>query len=577
MRTLKPVIPAKISRNQTLLAGTLFCLTLLLACNVQQPSWLTPTEPSLSTPSRPNILLVVADDLGKFDIGAFGSEIRTPAIDELAKAGVSFNSFYTSATCSPTRAMLLSGTDSHVAGLGNMVEHMAPNQRDKQGYEGYLSHRVVSVATLLRDAGYRTYMSGKWHLGMQDEQLPYRRGFDESFALLQGGSSYFNDMMGIVARAPSAHYRRNGETVTELPEDFYASEYYADFIINQIGSTSSDKPFFAYLAFSAPHWPLQVKDEHLNLYRGRYDQGYDALFKERINAAKTLGIIPEATVAAPRPPQIHPWPELTPELQKNQSRVMEIYAAVVERMDFHLGRVLDHLKKTGQLNNTLVVFMSDNGSDGSDRSKIPGNAKWLAEEWDLGFANMGRRGSYVFPGAGWARSSVGPARMYKEFLSEGGIRSPAIMMLPRTTKKGVLAKELVTVKDIAPTILDYAGVDHPGHEYRGITIEPMSGVSLLPFLRGKAESPHHPDEIMGWELFGQRAIRQGSWKLLRLSSELKWLVVPERADQWSLYNITEDPGEVHDLSSREPEKLAEMIALWEQYAEQHNVILPKWK
>lgn len=465
-----------------------------------------------------------------------------------------------------------------MAGLGNMTEHMAPNQRGKEGYEGYLSHNVVSVATLLGDASYRTYMAGKWHLGMQDEQLPYRRGFDESFVLLQGGASYFNDMMGIIPKVPSALYRRNGETVIELPKDFYASEYYADFIIDQIGKDSADgKPFFAYLAFSAPHWPLQVKDEHLDLYHGRYDQGYDALFNDRISAAKKLGVIPEAAVPSPRAPHVRPWSELTKEQQKTQSRVMEIYAAVVERMDFHLGRVLDYLEKTGELDNTLVVFMSDNGAEGSDRSRIPGNDKWLAEAWNLSYENMGRQGSYVFPGAAWARTSAGPFRMYKEFLSEGGIRSPAIIVHPGMHKKGVLSKEFVTVMDITPTILDYAGVSHPGDRYRGQSIKPILGVSLLPFLVGEAQSPHAQDYIMGWELFGQRAIRKGDWKLLWLSSQLKWLVSPERADQWGLYNIAEDPGEVNDLSSREPEKLAEMIALWEQYAEQHGVVLPVWQ
>lgn len=537
--------------------------------------------------SRPNILLVVADDMGTYDIGAFGSEIRTPNIDSLASAGVRFTEFHTSATCSPTRAMLLSGADSHAAGMGNMIEHISPNQLGQPGYEGYLSDRVVSVATLLQDAGYRTYMAGKWHLGKQPEQLPASRGFDESFVLLEGGASYFNDMMGLNAIVKEANYRRNLEVVTELPDDFYASEDYADFIIEQIEagsnpSTESDQPFFAYLAFSAPHWPLQVRDQHVDLYKGQYDQGYDVLLQQRLTRAAALGVLAEDVVAAERPAHVLPWNELDPEQQKTQAKTMEIYAAVVERMDFHLGRVMRYLENSGQMDNTLVIFMSDNGADGSDRSKLPGNDVWLPEAWDLSYENMGKIGSYVYPGAAWARTSVGPSSMYKEFLAQGGIKAPLIISYPKAQNKstqndGAQNNEFVSVKDITPTILDITDTAQPGTSYKGREVTPIEGISLLPALQGESQAVSDMDRSVGWELFGQKAIRKGDWKLLWLSSKPGWLVQPANADYWRLYNLAQDPGETQNLALQEPEKLAEMRQLWDEYSEQQDVILPVWQ
>ena len=535
-----------------------------------------PSEDEEIGSSRPNVLLVVADDLGMFDIGAFGSEIRTPSIDGLANQGLMFTGFHTSATCSPTRAMLLSGTDAHAAGLGNMAEHTAPNQREQRGYEGHLSDRVVTVAKLLQDDGYDTFMAGKWHLGRSEDLLPVNRGFDESFALLEGGASYFSDMMGILGVARVANYRRNTEVVTKLPDDFYASEYYADFIIDQLDqSRSSDSPFFAYLAFSAPHWPLQVKDEHIDLYRGAYDQGYEYLLERRLAAALEKDIFPQTTVPANWPSHVVPWDELTPEQQKTQSRVMEVYAAVVERMDFHLGRVLSYLEQQGELENTLIVFMSDNGPDGSDRSKLPGNDVWLPEAWDLSYENMGKIGSYVYPGAAWARTSAGPMSMYKEFLSEGGITAPLIISHPKAADGTRPISEFTSVKDITPTILDFVGIEHPGTEYQGREISPIEGRSLASYLDGEA-IPGSDGYVMGWELFGQRAIRKGDWKLLWLSSKPKWLVQPENADQWRLYNLAVDPGETNNLVAAEPEKYSEMMALWKEYVKEQSVILPDW-
>jgi len=573
------IITSKAGQNFKLVTSLLFGVVLASCAeteqqvdnqNIEQEQVVAPAP----APSLPNILLVVADDLGMLDIGAFGSEIRTPSIDRLAQQGVKLTNFYTSATCSPTRAMLLSGTDNHAAGIGNMIEHVAPNQRGQEGYEGHLSTNVVSVAKLLQDAGYQTYMAGKWHLGKTEELLPNSRGFDESISLGEGGASYFNDMMGLTGFVPSANYHRNGEKVTELPEDFYASEYYADFIIENIENGSDDQPFFAYLAFTAPHWPLQVRDEHLDLYKGRYDEGYEALQAERVAKAKEIGLIPTDAPLAAAPSHVAPWSELSDEDKMVQSRTMELYSATVERMDYHLGRVIDYLEQSGELDNTLIVFMSDNGADGSDRSKLPGNDKWLPEAWDLSFENMGKVGSYVYPGAAWAWASGGNYRMYKEFLSEGGIHVPAIISYPSVLNKGSELNTLISVQDIAPTLLELAGVEHPGDTYQGKPVKPMTGISFMPIVIGENDLDNS-ERTIGWELFGQKVIRKGDWKLLWLSSKPSWLAQPTGADQWGLYNLAEDPAEANNLIEQEPEKFAELLALWEEYSEEQGVIIPE--
>ena len=565
-----------LKRNHINCAAILFLSLLLASCLASEsPNNQTTAELAKTASDRPNILLIVADDLGMLDIGAFGSEIRTPNIDQLAQQGVKLTNFYASATCSPTRSMLLSGADAHAAGMGNMIEHVSPNQKGKPGYEGHLSTDVVSVAKLLQDSGYQTYMAGKWHLGIKDELLPYRRGFDESFILGQGGASYFNDMMGLNAIVKEAIYRHNGETITELPDDFYASEYYADFIIDNLEKSSDDKPFFAYLAFTAPHWPLQVRDEYVDLYKGRYDAGYEVLQAERVGKAKTVGIVPADAPLAAAPSHVVPWDELDEQQKKIESRTMEVYSATVERMDYHLGRVIDYLKQKGELDNTLIVFMSDNGADGSDRSKLPGNDKWLPEAWDLSYENMGKKGSYVFPGPAWAWASGGNHRMYKEFLSEGGIHTPAIIAYPSMQNKGTENSQLISVKDIAPTMLEFAGVQHPGTTYQGKTVKPITGLSLMPIINGE-KAVTTDERTLGYELFGQKVIRKGDWKLLWLSSKPRWLVKPDGADQWGLYNLAQDPAEANNLIEQEPEKFAELLALWEQYSEAQDVVLPVW-
>jgi arylsulfatase len=304
---------------------------------------------------RPNILLIVVDDMGYSDISPFGGEINTPNLSSLAKDGMIFTDFHTGPSCSPTRSMLISGTDNHLAGLGSMGEAIAPNQVGKPGYEGYLNDRVVSFANLLQDAGYFTAMSGKWHLGEEPEHDPFNRGFQKAFTMLQGGASHFDDEWMMYANYTPT-YREDGVRV-HVPKGFYSTEFYTDKIIEYIDGREKEKPFFAYLSFTAVHDPLHLPDDFLDKYKGQYDAGYDVLRTERLDKMEQLGIIPSGVQPFPRLPMIPEWDNLPDEQKKVEARQMELYAAMVENVDFHIGRVIQHLKQSGDYQNTLIIFI----------------------------------------------------------------------------------------------------------------------------------------------------------------------------------------------------------------------------
>jgi arylsulfatase len=517
-------------------------------------------------PSRPNILIIVADDLGYTDLGAFGSEIATPNLDALAAGGLRLTNFHTAPTCAPTRAMLLSGTDNHLAGLGSQEGLITDNQHGQPGYEMYLTDRVVTVATLLADAGYRTYMSGKWHLGTAPESWPAERGFGHSFALLQGGGSHF-DQTPISPNNKTATYVENGKPV-QLPANFYSSDAYAQRLIDFLAADTKDpRPFFAYLAFTAPHWPLQAPDETIARYAGHYDEGYDILQERRLAKAKKVGVVAPDTVAGVRPPGLQKWSDLDPQQQRAETRRMEVYAAMIDRMDMNIGRVMAFLDRTGQRANTLIIFMSDNGAEGNRMETYPSFIPWLAKHYDNRLENIGRRGSFASLGPGWAYAATSPFRLYKGYLSEGGTRASALVNYASLHTKSGINHAYATVMDIAPTLLDLAGVTRPGDRYGNRKVHPIQGVSMLPMLRGQIDTIHAEDEAIGWELFGRRALHRGRWKVL-------WLQPPYGNGDWQLYDMISDPGETKDLSSIYPEIRRSLIEAWNQYADNSGVILP---
>ena len=452
---------------------------------------------------RPNILLIMVDDVGYTDIGSFGGEIETPNIDHLAERGTRFGNFHTSVSCSPTRSMMMTGTDNHIAGLGNMSELITDRQRGQPGYEGHLNSRVVTLAEVLRDSGYHTYMAGKWHLGDEPEHLPAARGFERSFSMLQGGASHWNDMAGLQATIqPVAKYSMDGKELRELPKDSYSSRSYADFLIDAIRENrGDDKPFLAYFAPTAAHDPIHVPEPWLSKYRGRYDEGYGVLKTRRIAGAKRMGLIPKSAPDPGLHPRTRPWGSLSPDEKALESRTMEAYAGLIENMDYHIGRIIDFLKDTGEYDNTIIIFTSDNGPNPWYAHEYPGNkgSEWL-KRFDNSLENIGRPGSFVGIGLGWASASAGPLDYFKLTTGEGGIRTPLIVSGPGVSGPRNI-DSFAYVTDIMPTILDLAEAEHP-ETYRGREVERMRGKSLEGVLTGSREGPRRKDSLIGGEMIG---------------------------------------------------------------------------
>ncbi len=522
--------------------------------------------PSNAEKKRPNFLIVVADDLGWSDVGAFGGEIRTPNIDGLAARGVQMTNFYVAPTCSPTRAMLMTGVDNHAAGLGTMAEARAPDQTNRN-YAGQLHDGVVTMAEALKGQGYQTMMAGKWHLAVDRSQYPNNRGFDKSFALLAGGGSHFADRTTLY---PVEHghlrYVEDGALVGELPDDFYSSISYVDKLLDYLDDWDTDEPFLAYLAFTAPHDPLHVPDEWLDRYDGAYDLGPAAIRQQRAERIRAKGLFPEnaALWQMPNFPEslpLHaaPWETRSEEQRETDTRSMEIYASMVELMDQQLGRVLTYLEDAGELENTYVVFFSDNGASAGAPLMYPGNNKeWLNANWDVSIENAGKPGSFPVMGREWANVSNTPWRLHKGSVAEGGIRSPLVVAGPSLSPAQIDA--LAHVTDITPTLYDLSGVDPAADVLFDSKLAPQ-GMSLLPALRGEEPQVRRS---FATELFSGRAVREGDWKISYLPKS--------GGDEWQLFDMSVDPGETNDLASGHPEVVSRLVAAYEDYAAMNSVL-----
>ncbi|MCJ2183551.1 arylsulfatase [Novosphingobium sp. 1949] len=549
-----------------LLAATLLAGPAAARAPVPDPALAAAGPSTPSRQPRPNFLVIVADDLGWSDLGAFGGEIATPHLDALALAGVRLTGFHTAPTCSPTRAMLLSGTDNHRAGLGNMAELTAPNQKGHPGYEGYLSPSVASLAERLAAGGYRTLMAGKWHLGLAPDQDPHARGFQHSFALLQGASNHFG-LDQATSPDKGSVYTRDGTVLDHLEPGFYSSDAFAADLVAELDASRADapqKPFFAYLTFTAPHWPMQAPAEEIARQKGRYDAGFDALRQARLARQQALGLLAPGTAAHSVRAPLGGWDALTAADQREAARSMEIYAAMVARMDQDVGQVIDALRRSGELENTVIVFLADNGAEALD-SKTTG-ARMLAkytQSADNRFDNLGSGTSYVTYGPGWAQAATAPSWLVKGYASEGGTRTAAFVSGPGLAHPGSIARAYVGVADIAPTLLDYAGIAAQGTRFAGRRVLPITGTSARAWLEGRAPAVHSPQEAIGTELFASRSIRQGDWK------------ITDNGDgRWRLFDIASDPGETRDLSLEQPERRAALEAQWAAYARENGVILP---
>ncbi|KAH7064204.1 alkaline-phosphatase-like protein [Paraphoma chrysanthemicola] len=539
---------------------------------------------SMPQEKRPNFLIIVADDLGYSDISPMGGEINTPNLQKLADTGIRLTNFHTASACSPTRSMLLSGTDNHIAGLGQLVEHMAvrDNYKGKPGYEGYLNFRVAALSEILQDAGYRTIMSGKWHLGLTKETSPHARGFDDSFVFLSGCGNHYNwepqlgdPKHGFLTPMKAGNFWMRDDKFLDrtnpkdVPNDFYSTTSFTDELISYLDSREDkEQPFLAYLPFLAPHWPLQASREVMNKYKGRYDDGPETLRAERLQRLVDLGIVKPNVEAAPMPRE--DWLKMSAEERAVSARKMEVYAAMVDSIDENIGRVIKHLESTDELDNTFILFMSDNGAEGAMLEALPlmgsvGNVNKIIDTYyDNSLENIGASNSFVWYGSEWASASMAPSRGFKTWITEGGIRCPCVIRYPplhaasEALRNGSITDSFCTVMDILPTILDIARVESPGTRFRGREVVPIRGATWVPHLTGRQSGFHDEEEITGWELFGLRAIRKGQWKAL-------WMTAPRGKEQWELYDLGDDPGETHDLAEQEAAKLKELVEHWETY------------
>jgi arylsulfatase len=522
-----------------------------------------PAVQAAARSGRPNILLIVADDLGYADLGAYGGDIDTPNIDALAKAGRLFTQFHTSPLCSPTRAMLLSGNNNHVAGVANQQAKGLAGVA-VEGYEASLSGRVAPFPRLLRQAGYDTYTVGKWHLGVEAQESPHAAGFSRAWNLLQGAASHFGD---IGFENEKSLYRAD-EQLVFYPEGRYATELYTDKLIEFIDADREDgKPFFAFAAYTSPHWPLQVPEEYLDLYAGRYDEGYDALRERRFASLERAGIIPAGSELPPRNDAITPWHELSADQKRIESRKMELYAAMVDNLDDHVGRLVAYLRRHGLYDNTFVVFMADNGASGEDFYEgipWPGYRDYIRAHYDNSYDKMGTAASFVAYGPQWAEAGSAPFRRYKGYTLEGGIVAPMIIAGAGVAGRSVIDAGYVTVMDLAPTFLEVAGAKYPDDG----SVRPMLGESLTALLHGEADAVHAEDYVTVLSHRGRALVRKGRWKMVVVEG-------PFDEAKFEFYDMVADPGEVHDLRTTRPEVFEDMLEIWRRKRRELGIILPQ--
>lgn len=524
------------------------------------------------TPPRPDIVVIMADDMGFSDIGSYGGEIDTPHLDRLAADGLRFSHFYNTARCCPTRASLLTGLYAHQAGVGHMM-----GDDGLPGYRGDLATNAVTIAEALGEAGYGTYMSGKWHVTRHvghwsgNEELtsthnwPRQRGFDRFYGTIHGAASFYDPITLTEGNAP---------VEMEPPRDAEAPVYYytdaisqraSQFVRDHARGKRSDDPLFLYVAYTAPHWPLHALPEDIARYEGRYAAGWDAIRAERQRRLVELGLIDDDWLLAERDSRVPAWDDVPDEERPWFERAMEVYAAQIDRMDRGIGKVVAALEETGRLDNTLILFLADNGGCAevlSDRWSGLHIPKQALDGSPVAVGNdttvlPGPESSYQSYGPHWAHVSNTPFRLYKHWVHEGGIASPLIVHWPdRIEQGGSIASETAHVVDLMATALDAAGAPHPGSRAGRDSI-PVEGTSLLPALNAEPLER----EAVFWEHEGNRAVRSGKWKL-----------VSRHPGSWELYDLVADRTEAHDLAAKAPERVADLSALWEDWAARTAVV-----
>lgn len=506
-------------------------------------------------PEKPNIVLILADDMGYSDIGCYGGEINTPNLDQLALEGIRFSQFYNAARCCPTRASLLTGLYPHETGFGFMDGNLGV-----PGYEGYLNDKCMTIAEVLKTANYETMMTGKWHLGDEPSHQPIQRGFDRFYGTLMGAGSYFDPASLMVDNTP----------VEANSPGYYYTDAISDTAVSFIQTHTERKtenPFFLYVSYTAPHWPLHAPEEAIEKYKGVYSKGWDSIRSERYERMVEMGLIKPDWKLSPGDSSIVAWDD--EEHKKWRERSMEVYAAQVEIMDQGIGRIVSVLEKSGELENTLILFLSDNGGCAVELK----NTDWLAKSGALpaqapdGSPMRPNSNPAIMPGAAdtyaayglpWANVSNTPFRRYKSETHEGGTATPFIAYWPSAIKKkNIIVDRPAHIVDVMSTCIEAAGINYPEF-YREEKLNPLQGISLLPIFKGN-EQPSH--EILFWEHVGRKAVMQGKWKLVSLN----------RVD-WELYDLEKDRTELNDLSEKYPEKVRELEKMYLEWAEQYGVL-----
>jgi len=545
--------------------NALGAITVLVACTPETPIVTPGASGSVAAETdAPNILFIVVDDLGFSDLGAFGSEIPTPNIDRLAYEGVRLTNLHAAANCQSSRVMFMASTS-----IANGLERYPRDAAVPPGIRGtHLSLDWATIPELLQDAGYQTFMTGKWDLGGL-EHAPARRGFDRSFALLGASANYFG-----TGQRPTL-YEDDGRLIDleELPADFYTTDLFTDKMLEYLRSSDGDSPWFAYVSYNAVHWPLMLPDEWLDRHAGRYDDGYDVLREQRVSRATERGVIPPGLSLESFSAVAEPWERLSTDERARISRAQEVYAGLVEHTDMSVGRLINYLEESGQLENTVVMLIADHGGSAADSGVDTGRLPTVANlrgldpsEVDNSLENFGRDGSFIDHGIGFGEAASAPFRHFKATLSEGGLTAASFIRYPGVVPAGGVNDSLLTVMDIMPTFLEVAGTEHPGAgEFQGRFIHGILGRSFLPLVTGAVDSVHPPDESLGWYRGGVGAVIRGDYKIIN-DIELgpqQGLGMGMRGAPWRLYNLATDRGETNDLAADLPDLTAELAAEWE--------------
>jgi arylsulfatase A-like enzyme len=507
-----------------------------------------------STP--PNVVLILIDDAGLMDLGAFGGEAQTPNIDKLAKGGMMFTNMHASPVCAPSRAMLMTGSDSHLAGVANLPEMLPKEYQSKKGYEGVLNNNVQTIATRLKEANYNTYICGKWHLGHDENTLPTKRGFDRSLILAgSGGDNYSTN--GYLPFKPTAKWFADGQKAN-LPDEFYSSELYIDRMINfHKEEQKNTAPFFSFISFQAVHAPVQAPKKYVEKYIPIYEKGWDILRAERFAKAKTMGIIPQdAQMNAPFD-QFRKWDDLSDDDKKSYATDMAMMAGMLEAMDENIGRYIQYLTEKGLAENTVFIVTSDNGPDGANYYGMHGWAKRNGYHRD--FENKGGKGFFGGIGSEFASAIAAPFSYYKYYTGEGGLRVPLIVSgVDFPSQK--TDNEFCFITDIAPTIYDLVGISTVANE----GYAPLSGKSMLPYINGTSKIIRTADEGVGLEAAVNAAYFLGDYKIVKNNISLG-------DNQWRMYNLKTDPTETNDIAAQNPLMFQIMLSKYEVFAKEVGV------